>query len=300
MQAAARLAGGPRTSQTVRMHDRLPAEATALFREPPESFVTARDELVVRLRGEGRAEEAAAIKSLRRPTAVVWALNQLSTKDPSGVRDLRSAGAELRAAQQATLSSSGGGADRLRAATAARRGAIARLAGAAGRLLEEAGRSTRPEEVASALEAASVDEEIGERLAAGTLEGLPAPVSGFGDVFGLTAVPGGAQGEEAPSRTSASRRSSTRPSDADRTDAEGEVARLRRDRDAAARRAKTARKMADRLAVRAGDLRERLAAEEADHAQADANARGAELEAARAERDLAAAVKRLDALSREP
>jgi hypothetical protein len=282
------------------MHDPPPDEATALFREQPEAFVAARDALVIRLRSEGRAEEAAAIKALRRPTAVVWALNQLSIKDPSGIRDLLSAGSALRAAQQATLSSSGTGGDRLRSAGAARRAAVAQLARVAVDVLEEAGRGVRAEEVASALEAASVEEETGERLAAGTLERLPEPVAGFGDVFGLTAVPGDAP-EELPAGSSAPRRSSTPPSDASRAEAEAEaeVARFRRDRDAAARRAKKARETAKRLVVRVEGMRERLIAAEAVHAEADASARGAELDAARAERDLAAATKRLDALTRE-
>jgi hypothetical protein len=279
------------------MADALPDEATALFREQPEAFVAARDVLVSRLRSEGRTEEAAVVKALRRPTAVVWALNQLSTRDPSGIQDLLSAGSELRAAQQATLSSSGAGADRLRSAGADRRAAVAQLARVAVDALEEAGRGVRTEEVASALEAASVEEETGERLAAGTLERLPEPVAGFGDVFGLTAVPGDAQ-EEPTAGPSAGRRSSAPSSDA-RAEAEAEVARFRRDRDAAARRAKKARETAKRLVVRVEGMRERLIAAEAVHAEADASARGAELDAARAERDLAAATKRLEALTRE-
>jgi hypothetical protein len=285
---------------TVPMSDPLPDEANSLFREPPENFVVARDELVAHLRGEGRTEEAAAVKALRRPTAVVWALNQLSVRDPSGVQELRAAGAELRAAQQATLSASGAGADRLRSATAARRAVVARLAGVAGALLEEAGRGSRPEEVASALEAASVEDETGERLAAGTLEALPAPAAGFGDVFGLTAVPGGAgEDEEDGPAGRSGRRPSGGSSDDDLATAEAEVARVRRDSDAATRRAKKARETAQRLASRVEGMRERLIAAEAVHAEADANARGAELDAARAERDLAAATKRLDALSPE-
>jgi hypothetical protein len=276
----------------VSMSDHLPQEAAALFHERPEDFVVARDELVGRLRSEGRDEEAGAVKSLRRPTAVVWALNQVSVTDPPGVQDLLSAGAELRAAQQASLSSSGSGADRLRSATAARRTAVARLAGVAGALLEEAGRGVQPDEVASALEAASVDEETGERLAAGTLEAMPQPVSGFGDVFGLTAVPGGRREKDEPPRSAAAS-----SSDGDRDEAEAEVARLRRDRDAATRRAKKARETADRLASRVEGMRERLTAAEAVHAEADTNAGGAELDAARAERDLVAATERLDALS---
>ena len=278
----------------------LPEEAAALFREDPERFVTARDALVADLRSKDRPQEAAAVKGLRRPTAVVWALNQLSARDPSAVRKLLDAGAELRAAQQATLSSTGTGADRLRAATSARRTSVSRLAQVAGDLLQAAGRGVKADEITSALEAASVDEQIGSRLSTGTLERLPPPVSGFGDVFGLTAVAGGtteARAEEAePERAAARRRASAGPTDAD--EAESEVARLRRDRDAAARRAKTAGATAERLEVRADGMRERLAAAEAEHAEADARARGADLEVARAQRELAKATERLERLRR--
>ena len=283
------------------MSDGPPEEATALFREAPERFVAARDALVARLREEGRADEASVVKALRKPIAVVWALNQLSEKDPSGVQELRSAGAELRAAQQATLSSSGSGADRLRSASAARRAAASRLAGVAGDLLEGAGRGGRTEEIASALEAASVDDSAGERLTAGMLERLPKPVSGFGGVQGLTAVPGGADDrDDAPGAASEKRRSarSAGTSATERAEAEGEVAHLRRDREAAARRAKTAREATARLASRLEGMRERLAAAEGDHAEAEARARGADFELSRVDRELAKATKRLDARSR--
>lgn len=223
-------------------------------------------------------------------------------RDPSAVRELLDAGAELRAAQQATLSSSGTGADRLRAATSARRTSVSRLAQVAGDLLEEAGRGVRADEIASALEAASVDEEIGSRLSTGTLERPPPPVSGFGDVFGLTAVAGGATEDRAddaaPKRSSTRPRASDGPADAEIDEAESEAARLRRDRDAAARRAQTAGATAERLEVRASGMRERLAAAEAEHAEADARARGADLEVARAERELAKASERLERLRR--
>ncbi len=280
----------------------LPEEAAALFREDPERFVTARDALVAVLRSKDRTQEAATVKSLRRPTAVVWALNQLSARDPSAVRELLDAGAELRAAQQATLSSSGTGADRLRTATSARRTSVSRLAQVAGDLLEAAGRGVKADEITSALEAASVDEEIGSRLSTGTLERPPPPVSGFGDVFGLTAVAGGATedraGDAAPKDTSKRQRASAGPADAEIDEAQSEIAGLRRDRDAAARRAQTAGATAERLEVRASGMRERLAAAEAEHAEADARARGADLEVARAERELAKATERLERLRR--
>ena len=271
--------------------DRPPDAARPLFREPPERFVAARDALVAQLRAEGMTEEATAVRSLRRPTAIVWALNQLSQTEPQAVEQLTSAGAELRAAQQATLSSSAGGADRLRTATAARRAAVSALAETAAGLLREAGHGVRTEEISSALETASVDEAAGTSLAEGTLQRLPPPTSGFGDVFGLTAVPDGADEPDPPT----GRRSRGTPPEAgERAEAEAAVAQRRRERDASARTARAARQTAERLEVRAQGMRERLAAAEAELAEADARAGGADLEAARAERELATAQERLD------
>jgi hypothetical protein len=285
-------------SQTVGVSDDLPDEAARLFREPPERFVAARDALVADLRSRDRAAEAAAVKAIRRPTALVWALNQLSERDAGGVEELLAAGAELRAAQQATLSSSGTGADRLRSATDARRASVSRLVRAAASLLDESGHASRPEEIASALESASVDDDAGERLSSGTLRGLPPPPSGFGGVLGLTAIEGGGGGDAAATK-SRPRRPSPEASAAERAAAESEVAGLRRDRDAAARRARTAHESADRLAARLDGMRERLEAAEADHAEAAARASAADLEAARTERELTSATEHLDRL-RDP
>ena len=298
--------GAARASQTVGVDDRLPDEATALFREDPERFVAARDALVADLRAQGRPDDAAAVKALRRPTAAVWALNQLSDRAPEALRALLDAGAELRAAQRATLSSSSSGAERLRMATATRRGVVSRLVEVAGDLLEGAGRGVRPDEISAALEAASVDEGTGARLAGGTLTRPPEQPSGFGDVFGLTALDGGGGGDDERPRAEPDdaagpadggrRRPGGSRAEDDRSRARDEIAGLRRDRDAAARRAKTARDTAERLANRLEGMRERLAAAEAEHAEADARARGAEMEATRAERALAAAARRLERL----
>ena len=119
----------------------LPDEAAEVFRADPDGFVAARNGLAARLAAEGRTDDAAAIKALRKPTVAVWALNQLHDRDAEGVTALLDAGAELRAAQQAALSSSKGGAERLRTATVARRAAVAQLVESASGALTEAGRS---------------------------------------------------------------------------------------------------------------------------------------------------------------
>ena len=59
-----------------------PAEAAALFRVEPSSFVSERDTLVKQLKADARDDDAAVVKALRKPTAVVWALNQLASRAP--------------------------------------------------------------------------------------------------------------------------------------------------------------------------------------------------------------------------
>jgi hypothetical protein len=269
----------------------LPAEAAALFREAPEGFVAARDSLVRRLREDGRDDDAVAVKALRKPTAAVWALNQLAVRDPDGVGELLDAGTELRAAQQAALSSSRG-AGRMREAAAARRDVVARLTAAATETLADAGHAaaTQEDRIRAALEAASVDPDVGAGLRAGTLERLPAEAPGFGDVFGLTAVEGEAAGEgnvEARPR----RRRGSGP---DLAALRAEVATLRRDGAAAARRADRDRRALDRLGRELDEERVRVRALEERHAEADAAAAASALEAKRAARALASAVERLE------
>jgi hypothetical protein len=277
----------------------LPDEAVALFREAPESFIAARDDLVARLRAEGREADAARVKALRKPTVVAWALNQLAARDPEDVRALLDAGAEVRAAQQAALSSRRGATERLRSAGAVRKSAVAELAAVASAALADAGRSPDPhvDAIVIALETCSVDPEAGAALAAGTLERPPEASTGFGDVFGLTPLEGGAAtgvGEVSRPRRGAR---STAPAER-RTDAEAlraEVARLRRDRDAAARRAKRAAEAAAGFSHELDGMRRRLEVVEGKHADAAATAAQAETELAKAERALRRATERLEA-----
>jgi hypothetical protein len=168
----------------------LPPEATELFRAEPAGFVAARDALVASLRHAGRDADAAAVKALRKPTLPVWALDQLAARDPGGLDRLLDAGAELRSAQQAAVSSAEA-AERLRTATASRREVVASLTATAVEALTGIGAAgaTQRDAIAEALERASIDLETGARLRAGTLTSLPAAPGGFGDVFGLAAVP---------------------------------------------------------------------------------------------------------------
>jgi hypothetical protein len=249
----------------------------ALYGEPPEGFIAARDALVRELKEAERTEDAATVKALRKPTVPAWALNQLAEREGKGLQELLDAGAEVRAAQQAAMSS-GASADRLREATAARRQVVARLADAAAKALRDAGRSadTHLEEIRATLEAASVDAELGERLRAGTVERASREAGGFGDVFGLQLVP---EDEEEAPVAGKGPRSKAAPSKA-------ETGKLRRDAAAAERKARQTRERADRLSDQVRTTTARLEELTGKHAEAETAALQAELEARRAKQAL--------------
>jgi hypothetical protein len=248
-----------------------------LYREPPEGFIAARDALVRELKEAGRAEDAATVKALRKPTVPAWAVNQLTEREAKRLQELLDAGAEVRAAQQAAMSS-GASADRLREATAARRQVVGRLADAAARALRDAGRSpdAHLEEIRATLEAASVDAELGERLREGTLERASREAGGFGDVFGLQLVPEEEEAAAGPGK-------GPRPKAAT---SKAETGRLRRDAAAAERKARQTRERADRLADQVQTSKARLEELTGKHAEAEAAALQAELESKRAQEAL--------------
>lgn len=241
-----------------------PPDAASLFRVAPEDFVRERDALARRLVEDGRADDAAAVKRLRKPTLALWSLNRLARDAPEDVAALLTAGGELRAAQQAAVT--GGGADRLRAATDERRAIVARLVDAAASALAGLGRDPTGlrDQLATALETASLDPVAGEALAAGLLTEVPSTPAGFGDVFGLSLVP------------------------ADTTDAKPrraetvDTAALAKEVERAERAARRDREAAERIATDLADARRRVADLEAAHEEAAARASASAMAAKRA------------------
>ncbi len=104
-------------------------DVRALLRTPPEEFVATRDAMVKALKAEGRAEDAAALKRLRRPRVAEHALNLLAASRPDVARRWADHVDEVEAAQSAAIG--GAGAERLRSVTAAFRTATAELIDAA-------------------------------------------------------------------------------------------------------------------------------------------------------------------------
>jgi hypothetical protein len=173
---------------------------------------------------------------------VAWAVNAAARAHQDEVGALLEAGQALRRAQRSAMS--GGGAGDLRTATEERRARIQELTDAAVAAIGERGAAHR-DAVAATLEAASVNDELAQRLAAGILDRDARPEAGFGAVEGFELLVGGAaaEQEEAPTKDDAAARRE----------------RVRAAREAV-QRAGAAERAADKTRRRADDLKERAAA----------------------------------------
>jgi hypothetical protein len=79
----------------------MPADAERLLATRPEDFVAERTALARALRDDGRTADADAVASLRKPPAVVLAVNRAARDRPQAARDAADAAARLGRAQLA-------------------------------------------------------------------------------------------------------------------------------------------------------------------------------------------------------
>jgi hypothetical protein len=148
----------------------LDEELDRLYGLPPEEFTAARNDLAKRLRAAGQGEAADSVKALRRPPVSVWAVNRLARERADDVRRLAKSGQRLVSAQTGTLA--GGGPAAFASSRAEHADVVRTLTGAAGELVEAAGRPATQqtiERIARTLRAASLDEETRPALLAGRL-----------------------------------------------------------------------------------------------------------------------------------
>jgi hypothetical protein len=251
-----------------------------LYALPLDRFTPARDALAKELKASGAADDARRVKSLRKPVVSAWAVNALAREDPQGVAELAALGRRLRDAQRQALS--GGDAEPLREALEERRQLVGRLATAARAILEREGLggASQAEEIASTLDAAAVDEEAAANVAAGRLVRPMRPPAAFGDAPALTVLPGGRRPSAEPVESFTDARDRVRQATELRRELAAAQTRERRAGDAVER----ARGKLEDAERRRAELRERLR-------EAEAELRGAMLEAKRA----AAALSRLEA-----
>jgi hypothetical protein len=177
-------------------------ELDALYALAPGEFTAARNDLARRLKQAGQDEAAARVKSLRKPTVPLWAVNQLARRNPKGIAALLEAGERLRVAQEDALR--GAESTALRDATATERKILRELTQEADDLLRDAGHGPAGERIASTLRAAAHDPAGHEPLTQGRLsEELEA--SGFGAFAGMD-LPAAAPKPKAPSAAARRRR----------------------------------------------------------------------------------------------
>ena len=263
-----------------------------LYGLPLEEFTPARDALAKELKAAGRKDEAAEVKSLRKPSVAAWALNRVAREHPDAVESLRSAGAVLREAQEEAMS---GDAGRLRDAGRALAEEVDRVAGLGGDVLRAAGRpasAAQQEKIVATLRTAAVDDEAGDALARGVLvEELES--TGFsllGAGAGASSVPARPGTKKAPAKPSAdgdrkplpgAERAPKKPKASKEALESVEAARreLRRCDAAADMAATRARRKAERAETAAKRAAE--AQREAEEARAEAEEAAGDAEAAR-------------------
>ena len=236
-----------------------------LFRLPPEQFTAARDELARQVREAGDRESASAIKALRKPTLVAWALNQLSRRERAGLEALIASGDDLRTAQRRALSGLEGAA--FREAMEQRRKLVRELARQAVQILREAGRGPQSaeDEIARCLEAVSTDPETATAVLEGRLTKPVGGSSGF-EAFSRLSVVGETTGSGAAKRVERKAKE-TELKNAERQAEKAEVdarrARVRadtlaRELEELGRRSEDAAREAERLEGVAEDARRRV------------------------------------------
>jgi len=136
-----------------------------LYALPPQEFTRARDSKAAALKAAGRGAEARAVLKLRRPSAVLWAANQLAHVDPEQLETFVRTVNELRRSQLRDPRAAG-------EALRRQRGELDALVRRAGQLLEQHGQRATPSterRVSDTLLGAAVDPHLSDDLTHGRL-----------------------------------------------------------------------------------------------------------------------------------
>jgi hypothetical protein len=120
----------------VRTTGKLDQDVDELFKLPLAEFIAARDTLARRLKQSGRADDAALVKALAKPSVSAWTVNQLYWNHRNAFEELLAAGQRFHKAQ---TSAGAGKVANMRGALEARRAALAELSDLAASVLSDAG-----------------------------------------------------------------------------------------------------------------------------------------------------------------
>ena len=252
----------------------LQGDVDRLYELPLSEFTSARDELVKRLRSEGDRERAQEIKTLRKPTAAAWLVNQLARERQLDVQRLLKAGESLTTSQ--AKAAAGKSLETFSEARRDEQRALERLAEAAREIAERAGiGSAALGKATVTLRAASLTAEGRELLRSGRLtEELEPP--GFEALTGLE----GLGQKPAPAKTKPPRSDLRAEKRQAVKEARERVRQLRAEERELATAARAAAREAERAEAEAGAARSR-AVETREKARAMSDQR----EAAEAELD---------------
>jgi hypothetical protein len=234
----------------------LDRELDELYGLPLEEWTRVRNDLAARLKKAHQAEQAEEVRSLRKPSVVAWAVNQLARREPKRVEALLRAGERLRAAQEQALRGRAAASD-VNAAARAERDAVRDLVAAARDVLEEAGHAASPgtlDRVSQTLRAAAVDEQARELLTRGRFDEELKGV-GFGTLTAVKPVAARPRTDELKAARDRVKelRAEARRLSAEARDAATEAARAERDATSARERAQAKREEAEAAATKLAD-----------------------------------------------
>ncbi len=125
-----------------KMKSDIEREVDDLFALPLDDFTAVRNALAARLKKDGRANDAARVKSLQKPPVSAWVVNQLYWRHREAFDRLLATGKEFRIAQTSQLS---GKAVDLRVSRDTRGESLNELSHLAAELLQEGGHNASPE-----------------------------------------------------------------------------------------------------------------------------------------------------------
>ena len=170
----------------------LDAELDRIYGDPPEDFVAERNELVKALKKDGRGDEAAEVKGLKKPTRPAALVNWLSREREKDVRGLAAIADRMRDPK------AGADPKKLRAAVAEEREAIHGLVEAAAEELKErGGPAATLDRVTETLRAMASDPEVEELVLSRRLEReQEASTIGFAPEGGVSFTPSKAAEEK--------------------------------------------------------------------------------------------------------
>src|SRR6266511_1339398 len=121
------------TDDATELPENLDPLITEVVSGPPDTFVARRDALVRELKSAGRTDESAAVKRLRKPSRLAWALDAAVAADGDAIERVAAAVQTVVEAQE--------GAGDMRSATHDLRDTVAAAATVAAKVAKDAGMS---------------------------------------------------------------------------------------------------------------------------------------------------------------